>query len=293
MREPFRSLASHCIPKRLYLHLFYLRQFGKPAHLRRPVTLNEKLHWKKLQSCPAFHTTTTDKYAVRDWVARRIGADHLVPLLAVLERADDLDLPAYPTPFIIKTTHGSGQNLIVRAERPMTEAALKARFRRWMRQNMYYLSKEPQYKDIKPRLVVEQLIVDRDGNVPMDFKFHCFHGRVEVIQVDIDRFIDHRRNFYDVDWRLLPFTWSHWKQGKCLWPNGRPIERPAELEEMIDIAQTLAREFDYVRVDLLFCNGKVYFSELTLHPGGGWERFDPPDYDRFFGNKLDLQRPAR
>jgi hypothetical protein len=288
MREPFRYLASHCIPRRMYLHLFYLRQFGKLAHLRRPATLNEKFFWKKLHGYRPFHTTISDKYAVREWVAQRIGADHLVPLLAVLERAEDLDPARFPTPFIIKTTHGSGQNVIVRDKHAIEERRLKRQLRRWMKQNIYYLSREPQYRHIKPRLVVEQLLTDPDGNVPMDFKFHCFHGRVEAIQVDIDRFTDHRRNFYDVDWQLLPFTWCHWKANKPLWPNGRPVERPAELEEMLSVARTLAQEFDYIRVDLYDCGGKVYFGELTLHHGGGWERFDPPRYDLFFGNKLDL-----
>ena len=292
MREPFRYLASHCIPKRLYLHLFYLRQFGKLAHLRRPATLNEKLHWKKLQGCPPFHARVSDKYAVREWVAKRIGAEYLIPLLAVLERAEDLDLAAYPTPLIIKTTHGSGQNVIIRDDPSLAEDELKGLFGGWMKQNMYYLSKEPQYKTIKPRLVVEQLITDPEGNVPMDFKLHCFHGQVEAIQVDIGRFVDHRRNFYDVNWQLLPFTWSHWKKNKCLWPNGRAVERPAALGEMIGVARTLAQDFDYVRVDLYNCNGQVYFGELTLHPGGGWERFAPPGYDLFFGNKLDLEHTA-
>jgi hypothetical protein len=78
-----------------------------------------------------------------------------------------------------------------------------------------------------------------------------------------------------------------------MWPNGRVVEKPAGLEEMLAIARTLAKELDYVRVDLFNCRGKVYFGELTLHHGGGWERFDPPDYDLFFGDKLDLKRDTR
>jgi hypothetical protein len=282
-------MASHYIPSRVYLHMFYRWRFGKWAHLRRPATLNEKLHWKKLHGYLPFHTTITDKYAARDWVARRVGEHVLIPLLAVFERVDDLDLARLPDACVIKTTHGSGQNVIIREKHMVKEQELKTLLRKWLKQNMYYLSREPQYRQIQPRLIVEQLITDADGNIPMDFKFHCFHGRVEAIQVDIDRFSNHRRNFYDVQWRLLPFTWSAPDKAGPMWPNGRAVERPAQLHEMIAVAETLAQEFDYIRVDLYNCHEKVYFGELTLHHGGGWERFDPPSYDLFFGEKLHLR----
>jgi hypothetical protein len=219
-----------------------------------------------------------------------VGPQYLIPLIAVLDDAEQLDVARLPEPCIIKATHASGQNVIVRDKRLVDDRKLKAQLRRWMGRNEYYHSREPQYRDIEPRLVVERLITDPDGNVPMDFKFHCFHGRAEAIQVDIDRFTDHRRNFYDANWQLLPFTWSFWKKGRPLWPNGRAVARPKTLEEMIAVAQVLSKEFDYVRVDLYNCQDKVYFGELTLHPGAGWERFDPASWDVYFGNKLDVSR---
>lgn len=290
MREPFRFMASHCIPTRLYLHLVYRWRFGHWAHLRRPATLNEKLHWKKLQGARPLATTVSDKYAVRAWVAEKIGPQYLIPLIAVLDRPEDLDLAQLPDGCVIKTTHASGQNVIVRDKREIDEESLKDQLRKWMRHNEYYLSREPQYRTIRPRILVERLLTDADGQVPMDFKLHCFGGNVETIQVDIDRFTDHRRNFYDVDWRLLPFTWSFWKHGRPLWPNGRAVEKPKGLEEMVKVARTLAANFDYVRVDLYYCRDRVYFGELTLHHGGGWERFDPPSYDLYYGNKLNLRK---
>ncbi|MBN1508290.1 MAG: hypothetical protein JW955_15690 [Sedimentisphaerales bacterium] len=306
-------IATRCIPKRLYLRLVHLWKFKKPPHIRRPVTLNEKLLWKKLYGYQPVHTTITDKYAVREWVAGKIGPDYLIPLLGVFDSVNDLSLEHLPDAFIIKVSRGSGQNLIVRDKDMVDERQVRRLLRGWMKKNHYHLSKERQYKDIKPRLIVEKLLTDPEGLVPMDFKFHCFHGQVEMIQVDIDRFGDHRRNFYDTDWNLLAFTWSAWghpsgepagrvvnlesglagllKRGP-LWPNGQPVERPDKLPEMIHIARTLSAEFDYIRVDLFHFDGKVYFGELTLHPGGGWERFYPPEYDRFFGDKLHLKKDA-
>jgi len=293
MGRLIKYLATRCVPARLYLRLVYRRKFGKPADLRNPATLNEKLLWKKLHGYEPLHTTITDKYAVREWVAGRIGESYLIPLIATFEGVEELDLQRLPDSFVVKVSHGSGQVEIVRDKRAIQEGQLKTQLRKWMKENHYHLSKELQYRDIKPRLIVEQLLIDADGRIPMDFKFHCFHGQAEAIQVDIDRFGQHRRNFYDVDWKLLPFTWSAWDRGGPMWPNGRVVEKPAGLEEMLAIARTLAKELDYVRVDLFNCRGKVYFGELTLHHGGGWERFDPPDYDLFFGDKLDLKRDTR
>ena len=227
---------------------------------------------------------------MRTWVAQRIGEGYLIPLLAVFETLDDLDLARLPEACVIKATHGSGHNVFLRDKRTANPEALRHQFRQWMSQNHYYLSREPQYREIKPRLIVEQLITGPDGKIPMDFKLHCFHGAVEAIQVDIDRFRDHRKNFYDVHWQLLPFTWSWWGPNGPLWPQGRAVEKPPQLEEMIAVARTLSMEFDYVRVDLYNCQEKVYFGELTLHHGGGWERFDPPSWDLYFGSKLDLGR---
>jgi hypothetical protein len=285
-----KYIATHWIPARLYLELVYLWKFRKPAHLKAPATLNEKILWKKLYGYAPLHTTITDKYAVREWVAARIGEDHLIPLIAAFDKVKELSLERLPPSFIVKVSHGSGQNFIVYDKLFVDERQLKRLLRGWMKENHWYLSKEPQYKGIKPRLIVEKLLTDDHGHIPMDFKFHCFHGQVEMIQVDMDRFGDHRRNFYDVDWNLLPFTWSAWDRKGPKWPNGPVLERPAALGEMLILARTLATEFDYVRVDLFNCRDKVYFGELTLHHGGGWERFDPPSYDLFFGGKLDLKR---
>jgi hypothetical protein len=289
MRQWVKYLASRYIPTRLYLPLVYRWRFGRWGNLKRPATLNEKLHWKKMHGYEPFHTMVADKYAVREWVAARVGERYLIPLVAVSDDAERLDLAGLPEPCIIKTTHASGQNVIIQDKRRVEEESLKTQFRRWMSQNEYYLSREPQYRDIKPRLIVEELLTDADGKIPMDFKFHCFHGTVGLIQVDIDRFTDHRRNLYDVNWQLLPFTWCLWKKNRPLWPNGRAVARPGNLEEMIAVAQTLSKEFDYLRVDLYNCDGKIYFGELTLHHGGGWERFDPPFYDAFYGEKLHLR----
>ena len=157
-----------------------------------------------------------------------------------------------------------------------------------LKKNYYYASKEWQYKNIKPCILAEKLLVSSDGDIPFDYKFHCFHGQVEIIQVDIDRYTNHKRNLYNVTWELLPFTWSIWKNNMPLWTNRKEIKRPKMLDEMIIAAQRLSTDFKYVRIDLYELNNTIYFGEMTFHHGGGLEIIHPREWDTILGNKLQL-----
>ncbi len=191
---------------------------------------------------------------------------------------------------MLKTNHGSGQNWIVRDKSKEDERAVVRQFREWLATSHYAASREWPYKDMKPAIVVEELLLDENGQIPSDFKFHCFGGKVATIQVDLDRETAHRRNFYDLDWNLQPFIWAEWEGDKPSWPNGRAVERPAALAEMIRVAEALAVDFPYARIDLFYCRGKVYFGEITFYHGGAFERFDPPEFDRMFGDELVLPK---
>lgn len=288
-----KVIGYRLLPTKIYLQLCYFWVFKRFINFKRPDTLNEKLQWKKLYGYFPLHTTIADKYCVREYISKQIGKDYLIPLVTVLDDPDRFELASLPQSFVVKVNHGSGQNRIVRDKSQIDELEIRRCLKRWFRNNHYYESKEPQYRDIKPKIIVEEFLTDDDGKIPLDYKLHCFSGRVEVIQVDIDRFGDHRRNFYSKDWNLLPFTWSQWDKYGPKWKNGSAIEKPRELVKMIDIAETLSQPFDYIRVDLYFVKNKIYFGEFTLHHGGGRERFDPPEYDKILGDKLILSLPSQ
>jgi len=262
--------------------------FGRPLDWARPRTLNEKLNWMKLHVRDPLQQVAADKYAVRAHVEAKVGADCLIPLLKVYKRAGDIRFAELPDAFVLKVNHGSGQNLIVRDKAGEDERRVRRQFREWMAASHYAQSREWPYKDMKPVTVAEQLLLDDDGRVPSDYKFHCFGGKVEAVHVDLDRETAHRRNFYDADWNPLPFIWTEWEHGKPLWPRGPEVNRPDALPEMVRMAETLAADFPYARIDLFYCGGTVYFGEITFFHGGGFEAFDPPEYDLILGDKLVL-----
>ena len=268
----------------------FAETFGYPLDWKNPRTLNEKLNWMKLHVRDPLQKIAADKYAVRAHVAAKIGEQYLIPLIRKCDRAEEIRFAELPAAFVLKTNHGSGQNWIVRDKAREDERKVVRQFREWLATNHYAASREWPYKGMPPAIVVEELLLDENGRIPSDFKFHCFGGKVATIQVDLDRETAHRRNFYDLDWHLQPFVWTEWAGDKPAWPNGRAVARPAALAEMVRVAETLAADFPYARIDLFYCGGKVYFGEITFYHGGAFERFDPPEFDRFFGDKLALPR---
>lgn len=268
----------------------FRRAFGYDLDWANPRTLNEKLNWMKLHVRDPLQKIAADKFAVRAHVAAKVGEQYLIPLIRKCDRAEEIRFAELPAAFVLKTNHGSGQNWIVRDKAREDERAVIRQFREWLATSHYAASREWPYKDMQPAVVIEELLLDEDGQIPSDFKLHCFGGKVAAIQVDLDRETAHRRNFYDLDWNLQPFIWTEWERGKPAWPNGRAVARPAALAEMVRVAETLAVDFPYARIDLFDCRGKVYFGEITFYHGGAFERFDPPEFDRFFGDKLALPR---
>jgi hypothetical protein len=93
----------------------------------------------------------------------------------------------------------------------------------------------------------------------------------------VDRYEDHKRRFYDRNWNPLEF--------ELKFPLAPTIERPNMLNEMIDVAEQLGQEFDFIRVDLYKLNNdRVVFGEMTVAHGSGGEQFRPEKYDYEFGS---------
>ena len=164
----------------------------------------------------------------------------------------------------------------------------------WLSKDYYSSSYQPEYKDIKSKVLIEKLLFDSNGKVPNDYKFHCIKGKVEFIQIIEDRFENPQTRFYYTDWKQCPFflepIGSHFtfKSFKETMKSKHAINRtdqPNNLNDMIDVAERLASDFDYVRIDLYSLHDVIYFGEITLHPYGGMNRFVPEYFDLYYGGK--------
>lgn len=277
-----------------YLKKQFRKTMGMELNLINPRTLNEKIQWFKIHERTSLQTICADKLAVRNYIKEKIGEQYLIKLIYQTKDYKEVRPDNFPDqPFIIKTNHGAGTNHIVKDKNKVDWDIIKKDCRYWLKQNYYFTEKEWQYKNIVPEILVEELLIDDNGEVPLDYKLHYFNGKFEFLVVDIDRFIDHKRNLYDADWNLLPFTWSIHKDGKPVWDNGREIPKPKVLEDLIALGGVLAKPFNYVRIDFYVLKDTIYFGELTFHHGGGFEMIEPVYWDQFYGDMLQLPKAKK
>lgn len=243
-------------------------RLGYFPNLLWPRSFNEKVVRRKLTRPPTPWSDYADKLLVRNHVAQRVGADCLTDLYLETDNPDEIRLASLPPRFVVKANHGSGWNLIVDGYHAISEDVVRSQCRKWLGMRYGVRTHESWYLGIRPRILVEQYLEDSVHGIPLDYKFWVFHGRVEFVQIDFGRFSNHTRTFYDRDWKRQP--WS------VLYPAGPDLKRPQTLDRMIEIAERLAVDPDFIRVDLYSPNeADVFFGELTLAPGAGWERFRP------------------
>ena len=289
LRNPARiffylGLKGHFkfIPDERYVRLCYRILMGKRLELDPPRTFNEKLQWLKLHARRPEQTRWVDKYEVRKLIAATVGEQHLFPLLGVWDRAEDVDFTQLPDQFVLKCTHDSGGAIICRDPRRFDVRAARRKLAADLKRNYYWAGREWAYKNVPPRVIAEPLMVDESGTELKDYKFFCFDGEPRLIQVDFDRFSDHKRNLYDLEWRYQPF--------QILFPTdpARTIPKPRNLEAAVELVRRITPKVPFMRTDLYLIGERIYFGEFTLHHGGGAEKFTPAAYDDLLGSWIRL-----
>ena len=271
------------IPDRVIIKNSFKRHMGYSLDLENPKTLNEKINWLKLYDRKDLHTTVADKFKVRVYVENKIGKKYLIPLLFHTKDPKELKPENLPSNgnYIIKTNHDSSGGVIVRSPLDVDWKVTRKRFKRLLKENHYFSTIEWQYKNIERRVIVEELLTYEDGSIPDDYKLHCFNGKFAFTMVDFGRHSNERtRNLYDKDWNLMSCKWGR--------PNSKPMEKPKNYEKIIKLAEKLAKDFVYVRVDFYLVKGNIYFGEITFHHASGLQKFYDDECDYKFGQQLKL-----
>lgn len=262
----------------------YFEITGMHMDINHPKTYSQKIQWLKLYDPNPDRSRLADKVAVREWIKETIGDEYLIPIYGVYNSFDEIDFDKLPNQFVIKTNHSSGWNIVVKDKTKFNKKAAKKKIDKWMGLNYaFWTEYEPHYSKIKPQIIVEKYMEDVSGNL-IDYKFLCFDGRAEFVWVDFDRFNNHKRNVYNMNWELQP--WSQFTYGNYLPEGGVPI--PDGFDEMKRIADILCKGFIHVRVDLYNIDGKIYFGEMTFTNGSGFEQLHPAEYETIVGNYIKL-----
>ncbi|MBQ3219461.1 MAG: glycosyl transferase [Clostridia bacterium] len=272
------------MPDKIYLEKVYKLRMGRKLDLDNPQTYNEKLQWLKLYDRKPEYTKMVDKYAVKDYVAKKIGAEHIIKTLGVWDKFDDIDFTTLPNQFVLKTTHDSGGVVICKDKNVLNMKEARKRIEWSLNRKYYYIWREWPYKDVKPRIIAEEYMVDESGYELKDYKFFCFNGKVKALFVAKDRTKvneETKFDFFDENFNHLPFTNGH--------PNSEPpYFKPENFEKMKELAEKLSIGIPHVRVDFYNINGKIYFGELTFSHWSGLTPFNPEEWDYEFGSWIEL-----
>lgn len=273
------------LPSPLYVGYYYEYYTGLRYNDRAPKGFTEKVQWYKAHYRPRILTQLVDKYAVRDFVRRRIGDQYLNRCLAVYDRVSDIDWDALPNQFVIKGVHGCGFNLIVPDKSKLNRTQARLKLTKWMHQNQYYRGgQEWAYKDVKPRLIVEEYMQEPGQAVLPDYKFFCFGGKAHFVEVHHDRGRkEYLSGFFGLDMQKMPFRDVPAAKDMHVAP-----PRPDNMDEMIQCAEALAKGFPFVRVDFYSVQGRTVFGEMTFYPGDGRFVYRPYEYELSIGDLFEL-----
>ncbi len=278
----FRKL-SRLIPDRIYLQIVYFKHFRRFINFNNPKTFNEKIQWLKLNYRNEEYTKLVDKYRVKQYITKLIGEEYVIPTLGVWKNVDDIDFKSLPEKFVLKCNNDSGGIVICKNKKDFDEAKAKSFLKERLKNNGYWYGREWPYKNVKPCIIAEKYMEDSISKDLKDYKFFCFNGSMEFFDIDIDRFIEHRSNYYDRNGNFLPF-------GKTYCPPDytKKIEMPKNLDKMIELAETISHNTVLSRIDFYEIDGQVYFGEITFYPGSGFSPFTDEKWDYKLGDMIDL-----
>lgn len=282
------NYITNLLPDKLYLSLLFRRRMGYWMDWRNPQTFNEKLQWLKVYDRRDDYTMMVDKYTVKEYVSNIIGREYIIPTLGVWDKFDDIDFSKLPNQFVLKCTHDSGGLVICKDITQFNFFSAKKKLNAALKTNFYNKYREWPYKNVKPRIIAEEYVEDKNGGTEdlMDYKFMCYNGKCQNVFVCSNRQkYDLRVDFFDLNWKHLPF--------KRMYQNSDSlISCPDRFEEMVVLSEKIANAINnsFVRIDFYNVNHCILFGEITFYPGTGLEPFTPVEWDYNFGNLVSLEQ---
>ena len=263
-----------------YLSKLFRVSMGYKLNIEEPESLNEKLQWLKLYNRKPEYTMMVDKYKVRSYIADKIGEEYLIPLIGVWDDPDDIYFESLPKQFVLKCNHNSGLGMCICKDKSKLDINnVKKELQKGLRQDYYLTGREWPYKNVPRKIICEEYL----GDNPNDYKFFCFNGEVEYVLVCSDRFDSLKETFFDKNWNIAPFK----RPGI---DNDTKVQKPYNLEKMIELAEILSKNIPFIRVDFYEVDNKIYFGELTFFPASGFSGFEPEEWDFKLGELIKLQK---
>lgn len=278
--KPAFSVFENVLPAKLHVMMIHYRAHGCLPNLKCPETFNEKIAYRKLHDRNLAMVPLIDKILVKEQIASRFGKEIIIPTLKIIDDVDGFDMSGIAPPYIIKVNHSCHMNILIK-DNSFNEKEIKSLLKRYLAFDHAAVLEEWAYSRIERKAFVEEYI--KFGNDDLtEYKFHVFGGKTFALQVLVDRDSVPRIQMYDKDFNIMDVGYSGYPKHLSA------VAKPDNFTEMKRIAEEIGKDFSYVRIDLYNVKGKIKFSEATFYPGGGTERFNPPAYDKIFGDQWQV-----
>ncbi len=292
MNDSLLLRTARLLPDKVYLSLKFYKEFGRFPDWKNPKTFSEKLQWLKLYDRKPEYTIMVDKYAVKDYVSKIIGCEYVIPTLGIWDSPEDIEWEKLPNQFVLKTTHGGGnEGVVICRNKPTFDKKQAIEIlNESLRTDLYKVWREWPYKNVPKRVIAEKYIEpDPEIKDLADYKFFCFDGNVKGLFVATERQNpneDVKFDFFDEDYNHLPFRQGH-DHAKVTPP------KPKNFDLMKQIAEKLSKGLPHIRVDMYDLGEKILFGEITFFHFSGLVKFEPEYWDKWFGDMLTLPKVAK
>ena len=271
----------YILPKKLAHKMLYKNVMNKKLNLKEPKDFNEKIQYLMLYKYGELETKLADKYKVREYIENKGYKDILTKLYGVYHSPENINVKKLPNEFVIKTNHGYGNVFICYDKEKFKLEDCKKKLKKALKGNFAKSQLEYHYSPIKPLIICEEYINDGNGKNPLDYKIYCFNGKPECILMCSNREKELKLDYYDLEWNYLDYARDEYKSNKR-------IEKPKNLNRMIEIASELSKDMSFVRVDLYNVDGKIYFGELTFTPAAGMVKYNTQEALDYLGKLIKL-----
>ncbi len=283
-----RNILFKIMDDETYIKFQFKAKTGKKLDLDNPQTFSEKVQWLKLYDRNPIYTTFVDKAECKEYLKKIVPSKYIIKTYGVYDNFDDIDFNKLPDKFVIKCTHDSGSIVIcddkedflknLRTHRKKIIAAQKYDF--------YRSGREYHYKNVPRRIIVEELLENKDKTKFLEYKLWCFYGDVKLVDVvekDSNSPYGVVSNYYDLDWNALDL--------KFLFPKkNTEFNKPKQLEELVSIANKISKDYPVMRVDFYVVNDEIKIGELTIYHASGYSKMHPEHWDYDIGKYINLEK---
>lgn len=270
-----------------YLKKIFFYVTNEKLNLKNPKTFNEKIQWLKLYDNSPLKTQLTDKVLVRNWIKEKIGENYLKPILWIGKTFNEIPFETLPNSFMIKANHGCKWHFKIKNKKEFLHTEelyqyIESKFDGWMRQTFFpWAGFELQYKDIKPQILIEELLIENDKSFPQEYEIYCFNGKPKIFQ-KIKYSLPVEYTVYDENFAISNICFKSEYINK--------VEEADEyLKKAVELSKILAENFKLVRIDWILYKQQIYFNEMTFTPLSGFIKFKEKYLNLHLGKMLKLK----